>query len=32
MDGSTFAYTRLALSNRGLLAINEQIAEYPHLR
>lgn len=32
MDGSSFAYTKLALSNKGIVVVSELIAEYPHLR
>lgn len=32
MDGSTYAFTKLNLANKGLTAISDVIAEYPHLR
>jgi hypothetical protein len=32
MDGSTYAFTKLSLANKGLTAISDVIAEYPHLR
>ena len=32
MDGTTYAFTKLSLANKGLTAISEVIADYPHLR
>lgn len=32
MDGSTYSFTKLNLANRGLTAVSDVIAEYPHLR
>lgn len=32
MDGSTYAFTKLNLTNKGITAISEVIADYPHLR
>jgi predicted component of type VI protein secretion system len=32
MDASAFAFTRLSLPNKGLPALTELVAEYPHLR
>lgn len=32
MDGTAYAYTKLTLSNKGIVMIPELIAEYPQLR
>ena len=32
MDGSTLAWTRITLNNKGLTAVSEVIIDYPHLR
>ena len=32
MDGTSYAYTKLALNNKGITSVSEVIAEYPHLR
>jgi len=31
-DGTAFGYTKLTLPNKGIVAVTEIIAEYPHLR
>lgn len=32
MDGTAYAYTKVSLPNKGITAVTEIIAEYPHLR
>jgi hypothetical protein len=32
LDGSSYAFTKLSLSNKGLSNVGEAICEYPHLR
>ena len=32
MDGTAFAFAKLALPNKGIVSVTDIVTEYPHLR